>query len=57
MPIMAIKKTNIDVVKSDKEKYKNKYIETMSLEIVIRFGNKRKSLSFNKETFRIMRCD
>ena len=57
MPIMAIKKTNIDVVKSDKEKYKNRYIEAISLEIVIRFGIKKRSLSFNKETFRIMTCN
>ena len=57
MPIMAIKKTNIDVVKSDKEKYKNRYIEAISLEIVIRFGIKKTSLSFNKETFRIMTCN
>ena len=57
MPIMAIKKTNIGVLKSDKEKNKNKYSEAISLEIVIRFGIKKRSLSFNKETFRIMRCD
>ena len=57
LPIMAIKKTNIDVVKSDKEKYKNKYSEAISLEIVIRFGIKKRSLSFNKETFRIMSCN
>ena len=55
MPIMAIKKTNVGVLKSDKEKYKNKYIEPINLEIVIRFGIKKTSLSFNKETFRIMR--
>ena len=54
---MAIKKTNIDGVKSDKEKYKNSYIEAISLEIVIRFGIKKTSLSFNKETFRIMTCN
>ena len=46
MPIMAIKKTNIDVLKSDKEKNKNKYSEAISLEIVIRFGIKKRSLSF-----------